>query len=70
MILLGTYSSSAQQDPQYTQYMYNTQVINPAYVGSREAWSFGLIGSYPMGKLRRGSQDGDLYGKLPYRCVG
>ena len=44
MILLGTYSSSALQDPQYTQYMYNTQVINPAYVGSREALSFGLLG--------------------------
>lgn len=44
LILLGTYSSSAQQDPQYTQYMYNTQVINPAYVGSREALSFGLLG--------------------------
>jgi len=44
LILLGTYSSSAQQDPQYTQYMYNTQVVNPAYVGSRDALSFGLLG--------------------------
>lgn len=26
----------AQQDSQYTNYMYNTQVINPAYAGSRE----------------------------------
>ena len=25
----------AQQDPQYTQYMYNTNMINPAYAGSR-----------------------------------
>ena len=25
----------AQQDSQYTQYMYNTQTINPAYAGSR-----------------------------------
>jgi type IX secretion system PorP/SprF family membrane protein len=44
LVLLGTYSSSAQQDPQYTQYMYNTQVVNPAYAGSREALSFGLLG--------------------------
>lgn len=29
----------SQQDPQYTQYMYNTQVVNPGYVGSREALS-------------------------------
>ena len=43
LILLGTYSSNAQQDPQYTQYMYNTQVVNPAYAGSRDALSFGLL---------------------------
>ncbi|MBS9462060.1 type IX secretion system membrane protein PorP/SprF [Flagellimonas sp. 389] len=35
---------TAQQNPQYTQYMYNTQIINPAYSGSREALSFGLLG--------------------------
>ncbi len=27
--------ASAQQDPQYTQYMYNTVAINPAYAGNR-----------------------------------
>lgn len=33
----------AQQDAQYTQYMYNTININPAYAGSRGAMSiFGL----------------------------
>ena len=26
----------AQQDAQYTQYMYNTTVVNPAYAGTRE----------------------------------
>jgi type IX secretion system PorP/SprF family membrane protein len=29
----------AQQDAQYTQYMYNTININPAYAGSRGAMS-------------------------------
>ena len=43
LILLGIFSSNAQQDPQYTQYMYNTQIVNPAYAGSREALSFGLL---------------------------
>lgn len=33
----------AQQEPQYTQYMYNTQIINPAYSGNREMLSFGLL---------------------------
>lgn len=44
LLLLGTFSSKAQQDPQYTQYMYNTQVVNPGYAGSKEALSFGLLG--------------------------
>ncbi len=44
LLLLGTFSSKAQQDPQYTQYMYNTQVVNPAYAGTREVLSFGLLG--------------------------
>ncbi|MEZ4778793.1 MAG: type IX secretion system membrane protein PorP/SprF [Flavobacteriaceae bacterium] len=44
LLLLGTFSSNAQQDPQYTQYMYNTQVVNPGYAGSRDVLSFGLLG--------------------------
>lgn len=33
-------ASFAQQDAQYTQYMYNTINVNPAYAGSRGALSF------------------------------
>ncbi len=32
--------SFAQQDPMYSQYMFNTQVLNPAYVGSWETIGF------------------------------
>ena len=39
VILLVTYSGHAQQDAQFTQYMYNTININPAYAGSRGALS-------------------------------
>ncbi|KAF2514362.1 type IX secretion system membrane protein PorP/SprF [Flavobacterium zhairuonense] len=43
VILFVTIASHAQQDAQYTQYMYNTININPAYAGSRGALSiFGL----------------------------
>ena len=31
--------SNAQQDAQFTQYMYNTILVNPAYAGTREALS-------------------------------
>src|SRR5690606_15820398 len=41
-LFAGLYSF-AQQDPQYTQYMYNTVNVNPAYAGSRGVTSiFGL----------------------------
>ena len=34
----------AQQDPQYTQYMYNMNIINPAYAGSKGFTSIGILG--------------------------
>ncbi|WP_275315165.1 type IX secretion system membrane protein PorP/SprF [Tenacibaculum bernardetii] len=34
-LALGTLSSLAQQDPQYTNYMFNTMTVNSAYAGSR-----------------------------------
>lgn len=36
--------SYAQQDPQFTHYMYNQQVYNPAYSGARQVWN--LTGLY------------------------
>ncbi len=39
MLILGLEYSNAQQLPQFTQYMYNTIAINPAYAGSRNALS-------------------------------
>jgi type IX secretion system PorP/SprF family membrane protein len=39
LIMLISVASFAQQDAQYTQYMYNTIVVNPAYAGSRQAMS-------------------------------
>ncbi len=34
----------AQQDPMFTQYMFNTLTINPAYAGSREMLSLMVLG--------------------------
>ena len=42
-ILLIAQQSHAQQDPQYTQYMYNMNVINPAYAGISEGLSVGAL---------------------------
>ena len=41
--LLSLSEAIAQQDPHYTQYMYNMNVMNPAYAGSKENLSFGLL---------------------------
>lgn len=42
-LMLTGFSAFAQQDSQFTQYMYNTININPAYAGSRGVMSvFGL----------------------------
>lgn len=39
MAVLLFQEAQAQQDPQYTQYMYNMNVVNPAYAGSKESLS-------------------------------
>jgi type IX secretion system PorP/SprF family membrane protein len=39
LLVLATQASYGQQDPNFTQYMYNTLSINPAYAGSRDAFS-------------------------------
>lgn len=44
LLLFLQVSIYAQQDSQYTQYMYNTMSINPAYAASRDA--FGVFGLY------------------------
>jgi len=38
-----TVGAQAQQDPHYTQYMYNMNVMNPAYAGSKENLAVGLL---------------------------
>jgi type IX secretion system PorP/SprF family membrane protein len=38
-LLVVTLKGQAQQDPMFTQYMFNGLYINPAYAGSHEYWS-------------------------------
>lgn len=42
--LVGMHQSYGQQDPQYTQYMYNHSIINPAYAGTLEGLN--IFGHY------------------------
>ena len=72
LILLGSFSGKAQQDPQYTQYMYNTQVVNPAYAGNRDVLSIGLLGllltlgaCYRLAKFNIDTRQSDSFIGLP-----
>ncbi|WP_194550823.1 PorP/SprF family type IX secretion system membrane protein [Zobellia nedashkovskayae] len=42
-VFAGSTSLLAQQDAQYTQYMYNTISVNPAYAGSRGVFSIAAL---------------------------
>jgi len=43
LTMLFALQMNAQQDPQYTQYMYNMNIINPAYTGSTEGLAVGAL---------------------------
>lgn len=43
LLLISVGTAFAQQDAQYTNYMYNTEIINPAYAGSRGVTSMFLL---------------------------
>ncbi|MFC4220384.1 type IX secretion system membrane protein PorP/SprF [Flagellimonas marina] len=73
LTILSTAVVQAQQDPQYTQYMYNTQVVNPAYAGSREVLSFGVLGRTQWVGLDGSPQTGTFTVNFPtgiYRNMG
>ena len=40
LLVIAANASFAQQDPMYTQYIFNTQTINPAYAGTWESLGF------------------------------
>ena len=65
LIVLALFEARSQQDPQYTQYMYNMNVINPAYAGSRENLSFGLLYRTQWTGLDGAPKTGTFFGHLP-----
>lgn len=42
-VVFFTVSAKSQQDPQYTQYMYNMNIVNPAYAGSYDALALNFL---------------------------
>jgi type IX secretion system PorP/SprF family membrane protein len=64
-VLLLALQMQGQQDPQYTQYMYNMNVINPAYAGSREGLSFGLLYRNQWSRIDGAPETGTFFGHSP-----
>jgi len=65
LIFLMSLQINAQQDPQYSQYMYNMNVINPAYAGSKENLSFGLLYRTQWEALDGAPKTGTFFGHAP-----
>ncbi|MEH6536664.1 MAG: type IX secretion system membrane protein PorP/SprF [Psychroserpens sp.] len=64
IVLLIATQVYGQQDPQYTQYMYNMNVINPAYAGSKENLSFGLLYRTQWAGIDGAPETGTFFGHL------
>lgn len=65
LLLLLAIAARGQQDPQYTQYMYNMNVMNPAYAGSKENLSFGLLYRTQWTGLDGAPKTGTFFGHMP-----
>ncbi|MFK2821154.1 type IX secretion system membrane protein PorP/SprF [Flavobacteriaceae sp. LMIT009] len=64
--------SNAQQLPQFTQYMYNTIAINPAYAGSREALTVVGLHRSQWAGFKGGPTTNtiSIHSPLPYDKIG
>lgn len=67
VLIIGTEYSYSQQIPQFTQYMYNTIAVNPAYAGSREVLSIVALGRNQWMGFNGGPQTQTLSINSPLR---
>jgi type IX secretion system PorP/SprF family membrane protein len=65
VVLLLAFQMHGQQDPQYTQYMYNMNIINPAYAGSRDGLSFGLLYRNQWSNIEGAPETSTFFGHAP-----
>lgn len=59
------HSAIAQQDPHYTQYMYNMSLMNPAYAGSKDNLSMGLLYRKQWVQIEDAPTTATLFGHMP-----
>ncbi|HEY6159816.1 MAG TPA: type IX secretion system membrane protein PorP/SprF [Bacteroidia bacterium] len=70
-MLLGL-RAAAQQDPQYSQYMFNHLAINPAYAGTRDALSLTMVSRNQWTGIDGAPKTNSLslHGPLPSKKIG
>lgn len=66
-VILYTISVKAQQNPQYTQYVYNMNIINPAYAGSLDALNLNFLARTQWVGIDGAPQTLTLGGHAPLR---
>ena len=64
--LVFTIKTSAQTEPQYTQYMYNMSLLNPAYSASKEYTSLGFIYRNQWAGLEGAPKTMNLFGQTKF----
>lgn len=64
VLFIGVFAF-AQQDPHYTQYMYNMSVMNPAYAGSKENLSMGILYRKQWVDIEDAPTTGTFFGHSP-----
>jgi type IX secretion system PorP/SprF family membrane protein len=62
---IGIGSLCAQQDPMFTKYMFNSQVFNPAYAGSKEYFSANILMREQWWGLTSTAPNGDSFKYSP-----
>jgi len=66
-ILLCQVPAFAQQDPLFTQYMFNKLVVNPAYAGSRDQLTIDLLDRFQWVGIEGAPRTLTLGADLPLR---
>ena len=66
LVMLFVFSVKAQQDPQYSQYMYNMSTVNPAYVTDEQGLiSTGLLYRKQWTGGEGAPQTANVFGNIP-----
>jgi type IX secretion system PorP/SprF family membrane protein len=70
LLLIATGRASAQIEPQYSQYMYNKQLFNPAFAGSADAVQFnGLFRTQYVGLATKATETGYIGFNMPIYAI-